>query len=198
MLKKYGLGLLIAVIVIQLCVPVYMIVNVFAASYQAEKYGTEYKIPLDHIAVDEESGFLYFSVRYYADESYYNYMHEPYTSLTEGEDGFAVVKPVYDKPAHSSYIKNKKDGYAYIFPADRISVGKPKYTDALWLLDEFNEDDDQWYSGTIVYYSEAYLQAYVYNGKISVKNVYIDGIPANQFIAQYDVPAQVTQPYSEP
>lgn len=177
MLKKYGLGLLVAVIIIQLCVPFGMIISSFATSSRAEKYGTEYKIPLDSISLDGENGFLFYNV----------YHFEPYISVTEGEDGFAVLTPVYEKPEGSSYIKNKKIGYDYHqFPADRFHVGRLKHIDKLWLVDDRN-DDEWWYERNVAYYSEAYFQAYVYNGKISVKDVFIDGIPAKQFIARFDV-----------
>ena len=190
MLKKYCLGLLIAVIIIQLCVPAGMIISTFAVSSQAEKYGTEYKIPLDYISFNEDNGFLHYNT--------YGYRYEPYISVSEGVDGFAVLTSVSEEPENSSYIKNKKSGYSYQFPVDRIHVGKLKRADKLWLLDERNEDDERWYEGTIAYYSKAYLQAYVYNGKISVKDVFIDGVPAKQFIARFDTQEEATQISSTP
>lgn len=195
MLKKYGLVLLVAVIIIQLCVPAGMIISSFAVSSQAEKYGTEYKIPLGYISLDEKNnGFLYYDV--YS----CGYGFEPYLSVSEGKDGLAVLTPVEDEPEGSSYIKKKRNsGYSYIFPTDRIHVGRLKHTDELWLrylpdlIDDLGEDDKWVYDGDIVYYSEAYLLAYVYNGKLSVKDVYIDGLPAKQFLAQINAQEEATQ-----
>lgn len=202
MFKKHGLKLLIALIVIQLCVPAGMILSSFTVSSKTEKYGTEYRIPVDYMSFNEGNGFLYYSVNPGTNGAF-NYTGKPYTSLSEGEDGFAVLESVYEAPENSSYIKNKKNGNIYSFPASRIYVGKLKYADGLWLVDKRDVEDDEWYENwlddeTVTYYSEVYLLAYVYNGKVSVKDVYIDGVPAKEFFAQIDAREEASQPAQAP
>ena len=190
MLKKHGLLLLVIVMIIQLCVPAGMIVSKLAISFLTEKYGTEYKIPLDYVSFNKETGFLYYNL-YSGDESDGFFHPVPFYSVATGEDGFAVLTPGFEKPKHSSYIASKKEAYIYEYLVGHIYIGKLKSIDLLWLLDEKvmiddPDEDYSWYDGTIACYSEAYLLAYVYNGNISIKEVYIDGIPAKQFIFQFD------------
>ena len=190
MLKKHGLLLLVIVMIIQLCVPAGMIANRLMRSFLTEKYGTEYKIPLDYVSFDEETGFLYYNL-YSGDESDGVFYPVPFYSVVTGEDGFAVLTPGFEKPKHSSYIASRKEGYTYEYLVGRMHIGKLKTIDSFWLLDEKvmiddPDEDYDWFEGTIACYSEAYLHAYVYNGNISVKEIYIDGIPAKQFIARFD------------
>lgn len=190
MLKKHGLALLIAVIVIQLCVPLGMVMSTVAASSKAEKYGTEYKIRLSYIRYDIKHGAINY-------DYYLGYLYSQYFTVSEGEEGFAELTPVSEKPEHSSYLEFEKSGYHYVFPSNRFYVGKLKNVNALWLDDSQEEDFMTPYNEFVAHYTEAYLDCYVYNGKISVKELYIDGVPAKEFIAIIDANEEATQPLQE-
>lgn len=189
MLKKHGLALLIAVIVIQLCVPLGMVMSTVAVASQAEKHGTEYKIRVINIRYDKKHGAINYDLGYW--------LHDKYLTVSQGEDGFAVLSGS-EKPENSSYLEGEELAYSYKYPAPRFYVGKLKNLNDLWLSDDPLEEDCMTpYNEFVAHYTEAYLDCYVYNGKISVKELYIDGVPAKEFIANIDTNVEATQPSRE-
>jgi len=155
MLKKLMLPILIVSIVVQLLVPVGMIAYGNKAEEDLQKYGKEFKIPANVYSV--EHGKVNFSIV----ESVVFY----------GNDGYGV-------------IKEKSDGYAYFV---ETTVGKPKGTDYIRLNEENRIEMDTFsvdcgYAYRNITEESAYLVVKVYNGDLEVVDLYMDGIPAQEWI----------------
>lgn len=156
MLKKLMLPILIISIVIQLLVPVGMIVYGNKAEDDWEKYGKEFKVKV--YVQNINAGLIYYN--FY---DYYNwYDLGSYATIKEDSEGyvnlFADVNE--SKPETSDYIRVTRDNKAKLvdFP---INVD---YTS--WKVDE----------------ESAYLIIKVYNGNFEIVNLYMDGIPAEEWV----------------
>ena len=176
MLKKHGLAALIIVIVLQLSVAAGMIASVFVSDSYTEKYGTEYKFKVSYFWTDED-GWLHCDL---AANGLYSFRNERYSVVSVGSDGYAMITKTEEKPETSSYIKNRAAGYS--IPEKCVYVKGltiPEQATQPQTYEEYLEN------GPIVpEYPEAYIVAYIYNGRISVKNMYIDSVPVEEYFSQ--------------
>lgn len=154
MFKKLIFPILIISIVVQLLVPVGMISYGNKAEDDLQKYGKEFKFPAHVYSV--ENGNVNFSII----ES----------TVFYGNDRYGVIK--------------ESSGYAYF---DETTATKPKGTDYIRLNEENRKEMDTFfveckYSYRNITEESAYLVAKVYNGDIEVVNLYMDGIPAQEWV----------------
>lgn len=154
MLKKVMLPILILSIVIQLLVPVGMIAYGNKAEDDLQKYGKEFKFPAQVYSV--ENGNVNFSIK----ES----------SVFYGNDRYGIIK--------------ETSGYAYF---DETTTTKPKGTDYIRLNEENRKEIDTFsvecrYSYRSITEKSAYLVVKVYNGDIEVMDLYMDDIPAQEWV----------------
>lgn len=155
MLKKLMLPILIISIVVQLLVPVGMIAYGNKAEDDLQKYGKEFKFPANVYSV--ENGNVNFSIV----DSVVFY----------GNDGYGV-------------IQEDSNGYAYFV---ETTAGKPKGTDYIRLNDKNREEIDTFsveseYAYRNIVEESAYLVVKVYNGDLEVVELYLDGIPAQEWV----------------
>lgn len=154
MLKKLMLPMLIISIVIQLLVPVGMIVYGNKAEEDLLKYGKEFKIPVYIQSIYNGS----IDVRFY---DYSLYRIGTYAIMEEDEEGFANLSTIVEaKPKSTDYIcvtwENKEK------------------------LADFSINSD--FDSSIVYEESSYLLIKVYNGDFEVIGLYMDGIPAEEWV----------------
>lgn len=155
MLKKLMLPILVVSIIVQLLVPVVMIVYGNKAEDDLQKYGKEFKFQASVSYVEEGN------IRYSLFESVAFY----------GGDGYGV-------------IGEDSNGYAYFV---ETTAGKPNGTDYIRLNRE-NKEKIRTFSVESEYVyrniteESAYLVVKVYNGELEVVDLYMDGIPAQEWI----------------
>ena len=155
MLKKFMLPILIISIVIQILVPVGMIVYGNRVEDDLQLYGKDFKVKvyIQHI---------YDGLIDYKFYDYYNWYNLGYYATIEEDDGYAnlFAKVNESKPETDNYIRVtlENKGKLADFPIDS------DYT--LWAVDE----------------ESAYLVIKVYKGNFEVVDLYIEGIPAEEWV----------------
>lgn len=154
MLKKLILPILIVAIVVQLLVPVWMIAYGNKAENDLQKYGKEFKIPVYIQSVNNG----YVDVKFY---EYNLFQIGHYAVLEEDEDGYAnLMKTQPAKPKTSNYI--------YVTSENKLKLGE-----------DFLIDDDV--TAYRVHEESAYLVIKVYNGNFEIVELYMDGVPAEEW-----------------
>lgn len=157
MRKRIMLPILIISIIIQLLVPVGMIIYGNNADAMLEKYGKEFKVPVSVQSIYEGS----VDIRIYG---YYWYETGSYVAVKESREADTDVLEEYGdtKPETDYYIRvtaeNKKKLNSFEVDSD--------YT--LWRITE----------------ESAYLIIKVYKGNFEVVNLYIDNIPAEEWVRE--------------
>ncbi len=154
MIKKLMLPMLIISIVIQLLVPVCMIVYGNKAEEDLLKYGKEFRIPVYIQSIDNGN----VDVKFY---DYSLYRIGTYAVMEEDEEGFANLSTIVEaKPKSTDYIcvtwENKEKLAGFTINSD--------------------------FSSSRVYEESAYLVIKVYNGDFEVIGLYMDGIPAEEWV----------------
>lgn len=155
MLKKLMLPIMIITIVVQLLVPVGMIAYGNKAEEGLQQYGKEFRFPVKVYSV--ENGNVNFSIT----ES----------AVFYGNDRYGV-------------IEEASDGYAYFYETTAI---KPKGTDYIRLNEENRKEMDTFfveceYAYRNIVEESAYLVVRVYNGDVEIAGLYMDGIPAQEWV----------------
>lgn len=154
MFKKLMLPILIISIVVQLLVPVWMIAYGNKAEKDLQKYGKEFKIPVYIQSVYNGS----VDVKFY---EYNLFQIGYYAVLEEDENGYAnLMQTQPTKPKTSNYI--------YVTSENKLRLGE-----------DFLIDED--ITAFRVHEESAYLVIKVYNGNFEVVELYMDGVPAEQW-----------------
>lgn len=159
MRKKIMLPILIISIVIQLLVPVGMIVHGNNAEDDLQKYGKEYKFKVRIYSIYKGS----------IDYSLYDmggwYQESKFGVIGEDADGYAIITETKTtRPEETNYIRISRE--------TRIK------------LDEFSVVTGQSYIS--VQEQSAYLLVKVYKGNFEIVDLYIDGIPAQEWVEKYE------------
>ena len=163
-MKKMLMPALIAVIVIQLFVPVYMIVN----KYDILKTGEEFKFRVS--PVDPYDAFRGRYVSLYPEQGQGSYGGGRYGVIAVGADGFARVSSVSDKkPASGAYVKSS-DRFSFSLPVDRYYMNEKLAPEAEALVQQGEAG------------KEAYVTARVKNGGLIVTGLFIDGVAIEDII----------------
>ncbi|MBR5247252.1 MAG: hypothetical protein IKV25_07780 [Clostridia bacterium] len=157
MLKKLMLPILIVTILIQLLVPVWMIAYGNKAEEDLLKYGKEYKFRVRIYSIYKGS----------VDYSLYDmailYQEVKYGVIGEDSEGYAIITETRaTRPEDTNYIRMSKE--------TRIN------------LTEFSVMTGQNYIS--VQEQSAYLLVKIYKGNFEIVDLYIDGIPAQEWVTQ--------------
>ncbi|NLA76280.1 MAG: hypothetical protein GX851_00355 [Clostridiales bacterium] len=182
MLKRHGLKIFIVVIILQLCVPSGMIgANVIHQTNIINR-GTLYKFKLESVhyeGYNASENKITFTIDNSA-KKYRKRYFEIYAEISEGDDGYALMSMTEDKPRTKSYIKSS---YAHEFFFPEAYLNAENYSgleyctfskegkDIFIISNTFFEDQ--------IRFKEAYAEIYVYKGDVSVKEIYIDGVPVD-------------------
>jgi hypothetical protein len=155
MLKKIMHPILIVSIIIQLFVPVGMIAYGNKAEEDLQKYGKEFRIPV--------------------------YVQSIYNGLVD----FGMYKFICSHD-RGSYVVLEEDEYGYVYLEESQSQ-KPKTHDYIYVTKEnlnklnedfvVNSDVNAWR----VREESAYLLIRAYNGNFEIIDLYMDGVPAEEW-----------------
>lgn len=176
MRKNLRIIILIIVIVLQLCVPAGMIAYKTAETNTIIENGELFKFKID--SMDYNDGKLEIDIDTFDDWG--NLYAEVQTSIT----GYAELILTETKPQGSIYIKSS-DKYEFDFPVDVIKTDKFSNLDHIYLFQK--KGDEKWWDYALSYreiYNIAYLEAYVYEGKVVPVGVYINGVKANTYLSR--------------
>ena len=174
MRKKLPYILLTIVLFIQICVPVGMIVYQKIDSNLAEAKGEKFRFALSHLSYSNQ-GKLSFVV----DTKSERKMERLYAEIEVSDDGFVKLNLTDNKPENNHYIKSASE-YKFKFPINEIDTG---YYDNVYSMIFYNTNSDYDYNPTIGYCKEAYLEAYVYKGRVDGAKIYIDGLAAEEYLS---------------
>lgn len=175
MRKKSGLIALILVILFQLCIPTGMVVWEVTENNRIVKNGLCVKLELESFSYS--NGKLHLDTPPLPDDGW----NMQYAELVHNAaTGYYELQLISNKPTHDFYIKSSQKTY-FEFPANKIKVDKFENLDYLLFFKE-NEDDD--WVDKLLYnqFKRAYLEAYVYKGKVIPVAVYIDGKEADEYL----------------
>ena len=163
-MKKWLMPALIAVIFIQLCVPVYMIAN----KYAVLKTGEEFKFRVS--AVDPYDPFRGRYVAIAVQRA--SYAEGKYGVIEVGEDGFARISSTSDsKPIAGAYVKSGSSRM-FLLPIDR------------YYMDEAFAPRAQ----ALTWRENAYVTVRVKNGTLIVSGLFVDGVAIEEIIRNERVP----------
>lgn len=155
MLKKFMLPILIISIVVQLLVPVGMIAYGNKAEEDLQKYGKEFKFQASVYSI--EKGNISYSLL----ESAVFYQEGRYGVIEEDSSGYAYfVETTAGKPNGTDYIRLNREN------REKIKA--------------FSVESEYAYRNIIE--ESAYLVAKVYNGDFEIVGLYMDGIPAQEWV----------------
>lgn len=180
MRKKLPFLILSIIIFIQICVPVGLITYHKIDSNLAEAKGEKFRFYIDNLSYlpGPNNGILWFSVEERTPWEWGCI----YTDIEVDEDGYVILNYSEKKPKDNYYIKSSEHKDFY-FPI--TSVITETY-DHLYDM-HFNKKYSDIYVSTPgienFYYEEAYLEAYVYKGRVGAPKVYIDGMEADEFLS---------------
>ena len=181
MSKKSGTVMLVAVIALQLLFSVRTAYLRDANAREAKKHGTLYSFEIESLSYSTNSDLSY-TVE--CSKLFSGYVHRyngtAYVAVSEGEEGFADMVQCFGAPEGSSYIDIDEHGN-FSFPANSIDVGIISgFSNAFFVKENSYYSDNP---NNIVFKS-AWLEAYVYNGKVFPVEVYIDSVTAREYITQ--------------
>ncbi len=156
MIKKFALPILIFAILIQIAIPVVMISYGQQAEADLLKYGKEFKIKVYVQHIYEGS----IDYKFY---DYYNWYNLGfYATIEEDSDGYANLFADVNKS------KPETDYYICVTRENKMKLA------------DFSIDSD--YTSWRVDEESAYLVIRVYKGNFEVIDLYMDGIPAEEWV----------------
>ena len=175
MRKKLPLILLCVLIFIQICVPVGMLTYHTIDTNIAEAKGEKFRFRVDNISCWRD-GYIHFSVS----SIIWNPGKAVYGNIIVDEEGYATLDITETKPEHNNYVKSSaKD--SFYFPVDYVRT--KEYPNIDYMLFYQNYSDTYTPTGIDHYYNEAYLEAYVYKGRVGNLILYIDGLEAEEYFS---------------
>ena len=173
MRKKLPYIFLAIVIFIQICVPVGMITYHKIDSNLAEAKGEKFRFVIDRLSYSHE-GKLYFVINSRSEWKW----EDKYAEIEVAEDGFVNLILTDNKPEGNYYITSSSE-YNFEFPIDEIDT---EYYENIYSMELHRYYDYNEFG----YYDEAYLEAYVYKGRVGAPEIYIDGMEADEYLAILD------------
>ncbi len=191
MLKKHSLKLFVTILVVQLLVPICMVIGYSVTDARTIAKGELFNFEISNMLIDGDR--LYFTLAEEVRHIYSEY--GAYEKIHVDANGFAVIELTNKKPDTTSYIKSHGNKL-FDFPDCQIDLnGIMLPTHTIW-MEKMSEESTgimpenklgvlivNEYSSDF-YYRKAYAKVYVFNGHVSVKDVYIDGVPARECITK--------------
>lgn len=173
--KKISLYVMIAVIMIQLCVPSGFVFYDSYSSSLIEKNGEEFIISVDTI-YPERDGLLIVKDRVNRQKKYF--ILENHTS------GYTMTQWSDTLPENASYIESEIDRYGrYTFPKMHFRCNEKYDLQNITFIKQSTDEKKPPEDG-FVFYREAKVKINVYNGRFTVTELYIDDIPSEEFFKQ--------------
>lgn len=187
MRKKLPFIILSVIMFIQICVPVGLITYQKIDSNLAEAKGEKFRFHIDNLSYHPgpNNGILFFAVEERTPWKWGCI----YTDIEVDEDGYVILNYSEKKPKGDYYIKSSEHKDFY-FPIDEVKTNSYEHLYEM----HFNKKYSDIYVSTPgiyvstpgiedFYYEEAYLEAYVYKGRVGAPKVYIDGMEADEFLS---------------
>lgn len=185
MRKKLPFILLSVLIFIQICVPVGMIVYNRIDSTLAETKGEKFRFRVENIIYDN-GGYVHFNTKEYNHTSDITI----YAEVKVDDNGYADLYLTKKRPDSDYYVKSQyKDGFYFPVPfvitKDYPFIGHRDFYK--------NHSDTYTPTGVDNYYNEAYIEAYVYKGRVGKLVLYIDGLEAEEYFANLNAKLESLQ-----
>lgn len=180
MRKKLPFVILAIIMFAQICVPVGLITYQKIDSNLAEAKGEKFRFYIDNLSYHPgpNNGILFFAV----EERTPWELGCIYADIEVDEEGFAILNYSEKKPKGNYYIKSSEHKDFY-FPIDEVKTNSYEHLYEM----HFNKKYSDFYVSVPgiekFYYEEAYLEAYVYKGRVGAPKVYIDGMEADEFLS---------------
>lgn len=183
-MRKKLFYVLIAAFIIQLFVPAFMIGYSVSSERNIEAYGKEYDIKISPYGVTEENEILFSasscsaSVPYEDRNSGY-----VYAQFDVYPDGIAYVDKVSShKPDSPYYVRSDKASTYWSLSKDSYSTDKACAEKMKVYIEEHKHKG--WFSATVYEYDDTVtLKISVYEGKMMIKGIYINGTPMEKYFA---------------
>ena len=184
MRKKLPLILLCVLIFIQICVPVGMIIYNRIDSTLPETKGEKFRFHVENIFYID--GHVYFNTKEYQHSS----AKTIYAEVNVDDDGYADLYLEKKRPDGDFYVKSRyKDSFSfpipYVITKDYPFIGERNFSKNYW--------DTYTPTGVDSYYTEAYLEAYVYKGRVGNAVLYIDGLEAEEYFENLNAKLELLQ-----
>ena len=176
MRKKSGFIILIIVIVLQLCVPAGMIAYKTAETNAITENGELVKIKISSMTYTE--GVVEFDIITYDDWGNF------YAEIQETDTIYAKLVLRETKPEGDFYIKSN-DKYEFDFPVRKIKTEDFSNLEYIYFIEKTG--NESWWDKIIAFhelYDYAYLEAYVYKGKVVPVAVYVNGVEINTYLSR--------------
>ena len=165
-MKKYRFTALMILIIVQLCVPAYMV----GSKYYTLKRGTEVKFEVRPFDPYDPFRGRYVSIR---PELFMNdgiNRYKEYGIISIDENGYAKIeKTQKEKPKDELYIRSKAKNF-YNLPIDRYYMNEklaPKAEKLTWSLPSDNK---------------VYVTARILNGSLVVSGLYVNDVPIEDYV----------------
>lgn len=177
MRKKLPFIILAIIMLVQICVPVGLITYHKIDSNLAEAKGEKFRFDIGYLSY-YSNGLLFFDVEERTPWEWGCI----YAEIEVAEDGYVTLNYSEMKPKGNYYIKSSEHKDFY-FPITEIKTDSFEH-----LYDiTFNKKYSDYFSSITgvenFYFKEAYLEAYVYKGRVGAPKIYIDGIEANEYLS---------------
>lgn len=164
-MKKYILPIIIIVIVIQLAVPIYMIVDKIIV----KETGQEFKFRVELFDPYDAFRGRYVAIRCKDVREDFIKTPKRYGIITLDEKGFATIFTTTDKkPNNNSYLKGSNK-YSFVNPINRYYMDETLAPLAENTLRNFNTND------IFNNKNDAYITVKIKNGDFVVTGLYING-----------------------
>ena len=165
-MKKLITPALIALIIIQLFVPVSKIIN----KYDILKTGEEFKFKVSPVDPYDAFRGRYVSITYRQGVTGYG----KYAAIVTDADGFAHIDSISDeKPFFGAYVKNNNKHSWFLLPIDRYYMDE-KLAPKAETLTRRREPG-----------KETYVTVRIKNGGLVISGFYIDGIAIEDIIRNH-------------
>lgn len=178
MRKKLPFVILAIIIFIQICVPVGLITCYKIDSNLAEAKGEKFRFYIDNLSYHPgpNNGILFFAVEERTPWEW----GRIYANIEVDEEGYVILNYSEKKPKGDYYIKSSEHKDFY-FPITSVITDTYDHLYDMTFTKSYSD-----YYIPFGYYKEAYLEAYVYKGRVGAPKVYIDGMEADEYLSLLD------------
>ena len=163
-MKKWLIPALIAVIVIQLFTPIYMIAN----KYHILRTGEEFIFRVDPVDPYDAFRIGYVSLSTYQADMVSG--SGRYGIISIDADGFAYISSITDnRPVSGAYVRSNNRSW-FVLPIERYYMKEKLAPGAETLIWERTPDE------------EAYVTVRIKNGKLIISGLFVDGVAIEEIL----------------
>lgn len=157
MKKKIIIPILIAVIIVQLAIPIMLV----REKYDILENGTEYKFRVNAYAVGKKIKFEVL------DDYSVQSEDAKYGVIAVNANGFAQINSIISQKPTTDYITSKKDGY-FQFPINYMRLNDRAYESLFHKIYERS--------------STVYIKVRVKDGKVVLENMFVDNMTITEYL----------------